>query len=82
MAKKVTGQIKDKAFELLKNNPDGLRYSELVKLISDNDEKLNTNTIHGSIWNLDSQFPNKIYKPSRQEAYLDWLNLKIPELVN
>lgn len=65
MTKKVTGQIKDKAFELLKNNPDGLRYSELVRLISESDGKLNTNTINGSIWNLDSQFPDRLYKPSR-----------------
>lgn len=37
MTKKITGQIKDKAFELLKNNPDGLRYSELVRLIKEDD---------------------------------------------
>ncbi|MBW2737670.1 MAG: hypothetical protein JRE64_02240 [Deltaproteobacteria bacterium] len=65
MSKNVTEKIKDKAFELLKDNPDGLRYSELVKSISENDEKLNRNTINGSIWNLDSQFPEKVYKPSR-----------------
>lgn len=62
---KVTEKIKNKAFELLKENPDGLRYSELVKFISESDEKLNRNTIYGSIWNLDSQFPEKVYKPSR-----------------
>jgi hypothetical protein len=62
---KVTERIKNKAFELLKENPDGLRYSELVKIISESDEKLNRNTIYGSIWNLDSQFPEKVYKPSR-----------------
>ena len=65
MSKKVTKNIKDKAFELLKDNPDGLRYSELVKFISESDEKLYRNTITGSIWNLDSQFPEKVYKPSR-----------------
>ena len=65
MSKKITKNIKDKAFELLKNNPDGLRYSELVKFISESDEKLYRNTITGSIWNLDSQFPEKVYKPSR-----------------
>lgn len=62
---KVTERIKVKAFELLQENPDGLRYSELVKFISESDEKLNRNTIYGSIWNLDSQFPEKVYKPSR-----------------
>lgn len=65
MSKKVTERIKGEAFELLKANPDGLRYSELAKLISESDKKLNRNTISGCIWNLDSQFPEKIYKPSR-----------------
>ena len=77
MSKNVTEKIKDKAFELLKDNPDGLRYSELVKFISENDEKLNRNTINGSIWNLDSQFPDKVYKPSRGLFRL--LEFKDPE---
>ena len=65
MSKKITERIKDTALELLREHPDGLRYSELVKLISENDEKLNRNTINGSIWNLDTLYPDKVYKPSR-----------------
>lgn len=65
MATKVTKQIKDKAFELLKENPDGLTYSELKKKILDFNNDFNSNTINGSIWNLDTKFPKKIYKPSR-----------------
>lgn len=65
MSKIVTQRIKDKALELLQEHPDGLHYSELVKLILEVDEKLNRNTVNGCTWNLDSQFPEKVYKPSR-----------------
>ncbi len=65
MSQKVTEKIKEKAFGLLNGTPDGLRYSELVKQISKGEEKFNTNTINGSIWNLDAQYPKKVYKPAR-----------------
>ena len=65
MSTKVTERIKETAIELLKKQPDGLRFSELVELISDGDPKLNRNTINGSIWNLDAVFPEEVYKPSR-----------------
>jgi hypothetical protein len=53
------------ALELLKENPDGIRYSELVRLISDADPALKINTVHGNVWNLDARFPTKVFKPSR-----------------
>ena len=65
MVKKVTERIEDAAFELLDINPDGLRYSELKKRISDMDNKFNVNTIGGRIWDLDARFSDKVYKPSR-----------------
>lgn len=63
--KKVTERIKDQAFALLEENPQGLRYSELHKKIQQFDETFNANTINGSIWNLDAVFPDKIFKPSK-----------------
>jgi len=47
MSKKITERIKNIAFNLLREHPDGLRYSELVKLFSEEDDKLNRNTING-----------------------------------
>ena len=61
----VTQRIKDKAFELLNAHPQGLRYSELHKKIHESDPTFNGNTINGSIWNLDTVFPEKVYKPSK-----------------
>ena len=58
-------RIISKAFEILKENPEGSRYSELVRKIAASDGSLKTNTIHGNVWNLHEQFPTKVYKPSR-----------------
>ena len=62
---KVTERIKAKAFEFLEAHPDGLRYSELRAKIQAADPNFNSNTINGSIWNLDAVFPDKVYKPSK-----------------
>jgi len=64
-SKKVTERIKSKAFELLQQYPEGLRYSELRNKIQESDPTFNGNTINGSIWNLDIAFPEKVYKPSK-----------------
>lgn len=62
---KVTERIKKIALELLEQHPEGLRYSELHSKIRAVDGGFNSNTINGSIWNLDAIFPDKIYKPSK-----------------
>ena len=64
-SEKVTQRIKDKALELLEQNPQGLRYSELHSKIREFDPSFNSNTVNGSIWNLDGIFPDKVYKPSK-----------------
>ena len=63
--KKVTERIKDKAFELLLAHPEGLQYMQLRNKIKEADDTFNSNTINGSIWNLDAVFPEKVYKPSK-----------------
>jgi hypothetical protein len=63
--KKVTERIKDEALALLEKHPNGLRYSDLRNKIQDSDSTFNTNTINGSIWNLDVLFPKKVFKPSK-----------------
>lgn len=61
----ITEQIRECAFELLKGKPEGIRYGQLVTLIQQSNLNFNQNTINGSIWDLDTQFPDKVYKPSR-----------------
>lgn len=50
---------------IVAENPGGIRYSELVERISQQTRETPRNTIHGSVWNLDTIFPNEIAKPSR-----------------
>lgn len=58
-------QIKTKAVELLRNNPQGIRYSQLVNMIHDSFPDIPVNTIHGTVWNLDVTIPREVYKADR-----------------
>lgn len=62
---KIGGRITELAFEHLGERPDGIRFTELVRQIIKSDSSLKPNTINGTIWNLDQEFPEKVYKPSR-----------------
>jgi len=63
---KLSGlQIKTLARSIVKSNPGGIRYSELVRQIKDANPETPINTIHGSVWNLDATYPHDITKPSR-----------------
>jgi hypothetical protein len=50
---------------LLEANPEGLRDSEIVRQVLAQDTAFKMNTVHGSVWNLDEQYPDRVYKPSR-----------------
>ena len=58
-------RIRSKAIELLRNNQQGLRYSELLRMIKESFPDMPTNTIEGSIWNLDVEIPKEVYKADR-----------------
>ena len=62
---KIGERIVDRSLGILAANPEGVRYSELVRQIAASDASLKINTIHGNVWNLDEQYPDRIYKPSR-----------------
>ncbi len=57
-------KIIKKALELLENQPDGLRYSGLIKEIKNSLPEIPKNTIRGTIWNLDKKV-KQIAKPER-----------------
>ena len=65
MAKFNVQQIRDLARSIIASNPGGIRYSVLIKKISEQSPETPKNTIVGSVWNLDATFPNEITKPSR-----------------
>jgi len=57
--------IRSKALELLEKNPNGIRYSNLVNMISKKFPTIPKNTIEGSVWNIHKKFPEKVCKPER-----------------
>jgi hypothetical protein len=58
-------QIHQKAIEILKANPDGVRYSQLVKHIKEAFPNFPINTILGEATSLDSKMPTEVYKAGR-----------------
>lgn len=58
-------QIIQKAIEILKNNPQGVRYSEIVRYIKGLLPDIPVGTIHGTVWDLDVKKSDEIYKPDR-----------------
>jgi len=58
-------KIIEKAIEIIKSNPNGIRYSNLVRKINEEYPEIPINTIHGSVWDLESRVPKEVYKPAR-----------------
>jgi hypothetical protein len=65
MAKLSVQEIRKLARSIIEANPGGVRYSVLVDKICQQAPETSKNTVHGSVWNLDTIFPNEIAKPSR-----------------
>jgi hypothetical protein len=61
----VTGQIYEKALELLEQHPEGLHWSELRSKIEASNPSFHPKTVNGCIWKLVQKFPNQVYKPSK-----------------
>jgi hypothetical protein len=51
--------------EILKTNANGVRYSDLVRKVHDKLPEIPVNTIHGTVWNLETRVPREVYKPAR-----------------
>lgn len=65
MAKLGVHQIRDLAKQVIQMTPQGIRYSDLVRRIATEHPETPKNTIHGSVWDLDTRFPDLVHKPSR-----------------
>jgi hypothetical protein len=61
----VTHRINAKAFELLEQHPEGLRWAELLSKIKESDPSFHPKTVNGCVWKLVERFPDKVYKPSK-----------------
>ena len=65
MAKLNVNKIRDLGLEIISQHPGGIHYGELVKRIAAAHPETPTNTIHGSVWDLATRFPETVVKPSR-----------------
>lgn len=65
MAKLNVQQIRDLARNIIRRNPGGIRYSELLEEILSQHPETPRNTVHGTVWNIETIFPDEITKPSR-----------------
>lgn len=61
----TTGKINQKAIDLLKEHPEGIRWSEMLKLIQSAYPDFHPKTINGVVWKLVENNPNEVYKPEK-----------------
>ena len=61
----ITGQINQKAIELLSNSPEGIRWSEMLKLIQEAYPDFHPKTINGTVWKLVENNSDEVYKPEK-----------------
>jgi hypothetical protein len=59
----LRARLRSEAIELLRLNPNGLRFSEMLRLILASHEDLKSKTIEGALWNLDRIAHDQVYKP-------------------
>lgn len=57
--------IRALARQIVRDNPEGIKYGQLVTSIVDRHPATPRNTVEGSVWNLDAQFPDEVHKPLR-----------------
>lgn len=65
MAKLSVQQIRERAKQIVQESATGIRYSVLVRRICEEHPETPKNTVYGSVWDLDTRFPDLIHKPSR-----------------
>lgn len=65
MAKLGVNEIRDVAKKIVKSSLGGIRFTQIIEKIIADYPGTSANTISGTIYDLDKQFPEEISKPSR-----------------
>jgi len=65
MQKPVTHQINEKALSLLAQHPEGIRWTDLLKMLQESDTSWHPKTINGCVWKLVEKYPDEVYKPEK-----------------
>ena len=58
-------EIQKMAIGTLSENPNGIHYSDLVRLVKEKLPDIPVNTVHGNVWDIATVFPSEVYKPAR-----------------
>lgn len=62
---KVTERIEATAFKLLEEDPEGLRWADLNRMIEESDSSFHPKTVNGCVWKLVERYPDRVHKPSK-----------------
>lgn len=65
MKQDIIKNLYEKTINLLEESPDGLTFSELKAKLNSPPNDFKSGTIHSNVYNIDSKYPNEIYKPAR-----------------
>jgi hypothetical protein len=61
----ITNNINTTALRLLEENPDGIRWSEMLRLLQKAGPDWHPKTINGCVWKLVEKYPDQVYKPEK-----------------
>jgi len=61
----ITERVYKIIFEELEKNPDGMQWSELLKIIKQKDPTIHPKTANGLVWKMIEKYPDKVYKPKK-----------------
>ena len=61
----ITGRINALALQFLDEQPEGVRWSELLKRIQEADPSFHPKTVNGCVWKLVEKYPDQVYKPEK-----------------
>ena len=62
---KVTERIEATAFQLLKQHPEGIRWTDLNRMIEESDDGFHPKTVNGCVWRLVERYPDLVHKPAK-----------------
>lgn len=62
---KVTERIEAIALKILAQHPEGVRWTDLNRLIQESDSGLHPKTVNGTVWKLVERYPDRVYKPEK-----------------
>lgn len=61
----ITHDINEAALKIIEQNPAGVRWSDLLRLLQKVGPDWHPKTINGCVWKLVEKYPDQVYKPEK-----------------